>query len=194
MSTVSRIEDFFSPQKLIDICEANFRPLSDKIKLNIRLNTTNSGKPVNDVVPPMSASNVPAATSGETERSLRTESGSIAGGYMVSFVGREYIANLDRGTSPADARAQFGTFGAFLSAITTWARTKEAKYGLPNGYIKEQRVASAVWTKGTVLYQAGGGTETISELLPPVLEEIDKQVAEELSDAVYKLLESSIKI
>lgn len=187
MSTVSQIEDFFSPQKLIDICEANFRPLSDKIKLNIRLNTTNSGKPVNSL-------GLPAETTGASAESLRTESESIAGGYMVSFVGRENIANLDRGSSPQDVKQEFGSFESFLVAIGNWARAKEARYGMPNGVINDYNVASTVWEKGTVLYQAGGGTETISELLPPVLEEIDKQVAEELSDAVYKLLESSIKI
>lgn len=187
MGGVRQIEEFFSPQRFIDICEDQFAPLAEQIAFNILTKKQNSGAQVNSL-------DLPEETTGATAESLQTIHETTSDGLTVSFVGRHNIKNIDEGSSPEDVQSEFGSFESFLAAIETWARNKEMRWGLEPGLIKAHRVASAVWDRGTVLYQEGGGTEIMKDLLPPVIESISQQVTEELDNGTYELLEARIKL
>lgn len=187
MDSIRQIEDFFSPQRFIDICEDHFTPLAEQIAFNIMTKKSNSGASVN-------ALDVPEETTGETAESLKTVHEITSAGLAVSFVGRKNINNIDKGSSPEDVHADFGSFESFLSAIETWARAKESRWGFEPGSINAHGVASAVWERGSVLYQEGGGSEIMSDLLPPVIDSISQQITEELSNSAYRLLNTIIEL
>ena len=101
MPTIRQIEEIFSPERIITICEGEFGPLAEQIAFNIMTKRTNSGADVN-------ALNVPEETTGATAESLKTIHEATNGGLTVSFVGRKGIKNIDEGSSPQDVREEFG--------------------------------------------------------------------------------------
>lgn len=117
MPTIRQIEEVFSPERIITICEDEFGPLAEQIAFNIMTKRTNSGADVN-------ALGLPEETTGATAESLKTIHESTNGGLTVSFVGRKGIKNIDEGSSPQDVQEEFGSFGAFLNAIERWARAQ----------------------------------------------------------------------
>lgn len=187
MDRIRQIDDFFSPQKFIDICEDQFASLAEQIAFNIMTKKRNSGASVNYL-------DVPEETTGRTAESLKTVHESTADGLTVSFVGRKNIKNIDKGSSPEDVHAEFGSYESFLSEIETWARAKESRWGFEPGSINAAGVASTIWDRGSVLYQEGGGSEIMGDFLPPVIESINQQITEELDDSIYRLLDSTIEL
>lgn len=187
MPTIRQIEEVFSPERIITICEDEFGPLAEQIAFNIQTKRTTGGARVN-------ALDLPEETTGETAASLHTETEMTSEGFTVSFVGRKGIAAIDEGQSPQQVQEEFGSFGAFLNAIEKWARAKESRWMLSPGEIDAYGVASNVWDKGTVLYREGGGTEIMKDLLPGVVERISERITEELDTSIYKLLDATIDI
>lgn len=187
MDRISQINDFFSPQKYVEICEANFSKLAEQITVNIQTKTSNSGAQVN-------ALGLPEYTTGQTSESLKTVYEQTDNGFEVSFVGRHNIKNIDKGSSPADVQEEFGSFSSFLNAIEHWANAKEARYGLKQGAINPYVVANRVWNLGSILYREGGGTEVMEDLLQPVIDNINQQITEELDNGIYKWLDATIEI
>lgn len=120
---ISKIENFFSPEKLVAICNEEFSTLKEQVTINLQTKRTNSGKNVNSL-------NVPEETTGATADSMASQVESNARGFTVSFVGRHNIKNIDEGNSPQDAQEEFGSFESFYQNIKQWARDKEARYGL----------------------------------------------------------------
>lgn len=187
MPTIRQIEEIFSPERIITICEDEFGPLAEQIAFNIMTKRTNSGADVN-------ALGLPEETTGATAKSLKTIHESTNGGLTVSFVGRKGIKNIDEGSSPQDVQEEFGSFGAFLNAIERWARAKESRWNLEPRSINAYGVASSVWDHGNVLHQEGGGTEIMKDLLPEVVERISERITEELDTSIYKLLDATIDL
>lgn len=187
MPAIRQIEEVFSPERIIAICEDEFGPLAERIAFNIMTKRTNSGADVN-------ALGVPEETTGATAESLKTIHEATNGGLTVSFVGRKGIKNIDEGSSPQDVQEEFGSFGAFLNAIERWARAKESRWGLDPDEIDAYGVTSNVWDHGTVLHQEGGGTEIMKDLLPEVVEKISEKITEELDTSIYQLLDASIEL
>lgn len=187
MPTIRQIEEIFSPERIITICEDEFGPLAEQIAFNIMTKRTNSGADVN-------ALNVPEETTGATAESLKTIHEATNGGLTVSFVGRKGIKNIDEGSSPQDVQEEFGSFEAFRNAIERWARVKESRWNLDPRSINAYGVASSVWDRGSVLYQEGGGTEIMKDLLPEVVDRISKKITEELDTSIYQLLDATIEL
>lgn len=187
MPTIRQIEEIFSPEWIIAICEDEFGPLAEQIAFNIMTKRTNSGADVN-------ALNVPEETTGATAESLKTIHEATNGGLTVSFVGRKGIKNIDEGSSPQDVQEEFGSFEAFRNAIERWARVKESRWNLDPRSINAYGVASSVWDRGSVLYQEGGGTEIMKDLLPEVVDRISKKITEELDTSIYQLLDATIEL
>ncbi|WP_304323493.1 hypothetical protein [Phocaeicola plebeius] len=187
MPTIRQIEEIFSPERIITICEDEFGPLAEQIAFNIMTKRTNSGADVN-------ALNVPEETTGATAESLKTIHEATNGGLTVSFVGRKGIKNIDEGSSPQDVQEEFGSFEAFRNAIERWARVKESRWNLDPRSINAYGVASSVWDHGSVLYQKGGGTEIMKDLLPEVVDRISKKITEELDTSIYQLLDATIEL
>lgn len=44
---ISKIENFFSPEKLVAICNEEFSTLKEQVTINLQTKRTNSGKNVN---------------------------------------------------------------------------------------------------------------------------------------------------
>lgn len=187
MPTIRQIEEIFSPEWIITICEDEFGPLAEQIAFNIMTKRTNSGADVN-------ALNVPEETTGATAESLKTIHEATNGGLTVSFVGRKGIKNIDEGSSPQDVQEEFGSFEAFRNAIERWARVKESRWNLDPRSINAYGVALSVWDHGSVLYQEGGGTEIMKDLLPEVVDRISKKITEELDTSIYQLLDATIEL
>lgn len=91
-------------------------------------------------------------------------------------------------------REEFGSFEAFRNAIERWARVKESRWNLDPRSINAYGVASSVWDHGSVLYQEGGGTEIMKDLLPEVVDRISKKITEELDTSIYQLLDATIEL
>lgn len=187
MPTIRQIEEIFSPERIITICEDEFGSLAEQIAFNIMTKRTNSGADVN-------ALGLPEETTGATTESLKTIHESTDGGLTVSFVGRKGIKNIDEGSSPQDVQEEFGSFEAFRNAIERWARVKESRWNLDPRSINAYGVASSVWDRGSVLYQEGGGTEIMKDLLPEVVDRISKKITEELDTSIYQLLDATIEL
>lgn len=187
MPTIRQIEEIFSPERIITICEDEFGSLAEQIAFNIMTKRTNSGADVN-------ALGLPEETTGATTESLKTIHESTNGGLTVSFVGRKGIKNIDEGSSPQDVQEEFGGFEAFRNAIERWARVKESRWNLDPRSINAYGVASSVWNRGSVLYQEGGGTEIMKDLLPEVVDRISKKITEELDTSIYQLLDATIEL
>ncbi|MFR5934922.1 MAG: hypothetical protein ACLUGU_04550 [Alistipes shahii] len=187
MPTIRQIEEIFSPERIITICEDEFGSLAEQIAFNIMTKRTNSGADVN-------ALGLPEETTGATTESLKTIHESTNGGLTVSFVGRKGIKNIDEGSSPQDVQEEFGSFEAFRNAIERWARVKESRWNLDPRSINAYGVASSVWDRGSVLYQEGGGTEIMKDLLPEVVDRISKKITEELDTSIYQLLDATIEL
>lgn len=150
MPTIRQIEEVFSPERIITICEDEFGPLAEQIAFNIMTKRTTAA--------PMSTLwDFRRKRPGATAESLKTIHESTNGGLTVSFVGRKGIKNIDEGSSPQDVQEEFGSFGAFLNAIERWARAKESRWNLEPRSINAYGVASSVWDHGNVLHQEGGG-------------------------------------
>ena len=111
-------------------------------------------------------------------------------GFEAAFVGRQGIAGVDEGRSAGDVQAQYASFDAFLLAIERWAQAKEGLYGIEE--IDAYAVAANVWSKGTVLYREGGGTEILFDLLQPAVDDIDRQLSEQLDRSVFTMLNETI--
>ena len=187
MDDFRQIEEFFSPERLITICEDEFSPLAEQIAFNIMTKRSNSGANVNSL-------GVPEETTGATGESLKTIHENMGDGLTVSFVGRKGIKNIDEGSSPQDVQEEFGSFEAFLQAIEKWARAKESRWNLDPMSINAYGVASGVWDHGSVLHQEGGGTEIMKDLLPPAIERISERLTEELDTSIYQLLDKTIEL
>lgn len=187
MPTIQQIEEVFSPERIITICEDEFGPLAEQITFNIMTKRANSGADVNSL-------GVPEETTGATGESLKTIHETTNGGLTVSFVGRKGIKNIDEGSSPQDVQEEFGSFEAFKNAIEKWARAKEARWNLEPRSINAYGVASSVWDHGSVLHQEGGGTEIMKDLLPEVVERINEKITEELDTSIYQLLDATIEL
>ena len=187
MPTIRQIEEIFSPERIITICEDEFGSLAEQIAFNIMTKRTNSGADVN-------ALGLPEETTGATAESLKTIHEATNGGLTVSFVGRKGIKNIDEGSSPQDVQEEFGSFEAFRNAIERWARVKESRWNLDPRSINAYGVASSVWDRGSVLYQKGGGTEIMKDLLPEVVDRISKKITEELDTSIYQLLDATIEL
>ncbi len=138
---------------------------------NILNKQTNSGNAVNSLL-------LPADTTGKTAESLKVEKEVQPGSLRVTLVGRKDIMNIDKGNPPAESSGEWGSFDSFFQAIHAWARAKERRYGLEEHSIDEGNVAEILWEEGSVLWRAGGGTESIRDLLPPAAEQIDNVVNE----------------
>lgn len=187
MPDIRQIEEVFSPERLITICEDEFGPLAEQITFNIMTKKTNSGADVNSL-------GLPEETTGATGESLKTIHEITNGGLTVSFVGRKGIKNIDEGSSPQDVQEEFGSFEAFKNAIEKWARAKESRWNLDPRSINAYGVASSVWDHGSVLHQEGGGTEIMKDLLPPAIERISERITEELDTSIYQLLDATIEL
>lgn len=187
MRQIKQIEEIFNPERFILACEDEFSELAERISFNIMTKKTNSGADVNSL-------GVPEETTGETAESLKTVHEMAGGVLTVSFVGRGNIKNIDEGISPQDVQEEFGSFEAFKNAIERWARAKEARWGLERDSINAHGVASSVWDHGSVLYQEGGGTEIMQDLLPESVDRISKRITEELDSAIYQLLDTTIEL
>lgn len=187
MPGLRQIEEVFSPERLIIICEDEFGPLAERIAFNMMTKTRDSGSDVNSL-------GLPQETTGRTAESLRTVCETSGDGLTVSFVGRRGIRSIDEGSSATDVQQEFGSFEAFLGVIEKWARAKEARWNLEPGKISAYGVASNVWDHGTVLHQEGGGREIMKDLLPEVVENISRRVTEELDTAIYQLLDATIEL
>ena len=187
MPTIRQIEEIFSPERIITICEDEFGSLAEQIAFNIMTKRTNSGADVN-------ALGLPEETTGATTESLKTIHESTNGGLTVSFVGRKGIKNIDEGSSPQDVQEEFGSFEAFRNAIERWARVKESRWNLDPRSINAYGVASSVWDRGSVLYQEGGGTEIMKDLLPEVVDRISKKITEQRDTTIYQLLDATIEL
>lgn len=147
----------------------------------ILYNQTNSGNPVNSLL-------LPADTTGKTAESIRVESQLSSGMLNVSLIGRKGIMNIDKGNPPAESSGEWSNFDSFYYAIKEWARAKERRYGLEPNEINAYSVASHVWLYGSVLWRAGGGTETIRELLPPAAEKIEQVITNTIDKTVTERL------
>lgn len=187
MDSLRQIEAIFSPERLIAICEDEFDPLAEQIAFNMMTKTTDGGADVNSL-------GLPEETTGRTAESLKTVHESTEGGFIVSFVGRRGIKNIDEGNSPTDVQEEFGSFEAFLQAIEKWARAKESRWNLDPMSINAYGVASGVWDHGSVLHQEGGGTEIMKDLLPPAIEGVSERLTEELDTSIYQLLDKTIEL
>lgn len=150
---------------------------------NIREKQTNSGKSVNSLL-------LPADTTGATGESIRIQSETNISGANIALVGRKGIMNIDKGNPPAKDTGEWGSFDSFYMAIEAWARAKEQRYGLQEGYIDAENVAFNVWKYGGVLYQEGGGTESIRDLLPPAVEKIDGKITELIEKYAFDFVET----
>ena len=133
---------------------------------------------------------VPEWATGATAASLQTQVEQNDDGFEVAFVGRQGIAGVDEGYSSGDVQAQYASFDAFLLAIERWAQAKEGLYGIEE--IDAYAVAANVWSKGTVLYREGGGTEILFDLLQPAVDDIDRQLSEQLGRSVFTMLNETI--
>lgn len=187
MPGIRQIEQVFSPERLIVICEDEFGPLAERIAFNLMTKRTDSGADVNSL-------GLPEETTGATAESLKTVHESRGDGLTVSFVGRKGIRNIDEGSSPQDVQEEFGSFGAFLNVIERWARAKEARWNLEPGEISAYGVAANVWDHGSVLHQEGGGTEIMKDLLPPVIGRISEKITGEIGSSIYQLLDETIEL
>ena len=121
---------------------------------------------------------------------LQTKTGSS--GKRVNSLGvpEWATAGVDGGRSAGDVQAQYASFDAFLLAIERWAQAKEGLYGIEE--IDAYAVAANVWSKGTVLYREGGGTEILFDLLQPAVDDIDRQLSEQLDRSVFTMLNETI--
>ena len=63
---ISKIENFFSPEKLVAICNEEFSTLKEQVTINLQTKRTNSGKNVNSL-------NVPEETTGATADSMASQ-------------------------------------------------------------------------------------------------------------------------
>lgn len=187
MSTVKDIQAYFSPDKIVKICEEEFDTLREQIITNLETKRTNSGAQVNSL-------GLPAYTTGETANSLRTIAEQNGIGLVVSFVGREGIQGIDKGYSPAEIHAEHGTVENLYYALKPWARAKESRYALTPNSINAWFVAQKLWEAGTVLYRQGGGTESITDLLQPTIERIDLRLTGVLDSTIYELLDKGIEL
>ena len=187
MSVTDDILNYFSPEELIRICEEEFITLREQIIVNLQTKTRSSGKRVNSL-------GLPEETSGQTANSLQTIAEQNNIGLIVSFVGRKGIKGIDQGTSPEETHDEYGNIDNLYYALKPWAREKEAKYGLDQKSINAWFVAKNIWEKGTVLYQEGGGSEIMKDLLPPVIDNISQKLTEKLDTSIYQLLEKSIEV
>ena len=150
---------------------------------NIREKQTNSGKSVNSLL-------LPADTTGATGESIRIQSETNVSGANIALVGRKGIMNLDKGNPPAESSGEWSNFDDFYYAIKDWARAKERRYGLEPNEINAYSVASHVWLYGSVLWRAGGGTESIRDLLPPAVEKIDGKITELIEKFASDIVET----
>ena len=166
MDRIDKILRYFDPQRFIEVCEARFDTLRTQVVANLQTKTGSSGKRVNSL-------GVPEWATGATAASLQTQVEQNDDGFEAAFVGRQGIAGVDGGRSAGDVQAQYASFDAFLLAIERWAQAKEGLYG-------------------TVLYREGGGTEILFDLLQPAVDDIDRQLSEQLDRSVFTMLNETI--
>ena len=183
MDRIDKILRYFDPQRFIEVCEARFDTLRTQVVANLQTKTGSSGKRVNSL-------GVPEWATGATAASLQTQVEQNDDGFEAAFVGRQGIAGVDGGRSAGDVQAQYASFDAFLLAIERWAQAKEGLYGIEE--IDAYAVAANVWSKGTVLYREGGGTEILFDLLQPAVDDIDRQLSEQLDRSVFTMLNETI--
>ena len=164
MDRIDKILRYFDPQRFIEVCEARFDTLRTQVVANLQTKTGSSGKRVNSL-------GVPEWATGATAASLQTQVEQNDDGFEAAFVGRQGI-------------------DAFLLAIERWAQAKEGLYGIEE--IDAYAVAANVWSKGTVLYREGGGTEILFDLLQPAVDDIDRQLSEQLDRSVFTMLNETI--
>uniref|UniRef100_UPI004056C897 hypothetical protein n=1 Tax=Alistipes sp. TaxID=1872444 RepID=UPI004056C897 len=165
----------------IRITEEELRNLLLGISHNIQYNSTNSGSIVNYL-------GAPADTTGETVRSMRVDTETNGDWAIISLSGRKGIWNIDKGNPPAKSTGEYPSFRSFHEAIKTWARAKEFRYGLQHGEIPAYAVAKSVWRKGGVLFQEGGGTQSVRDLIPPVIESIERRIDEVAEDVANGII------
>lgn len=183
MDNANEILNYFSPERFVEVCRTRFDTLRTQVVANIQTKTTTGGKKVNSL-------DVPEWTTGATAASLQTLVEQDNAGFEVAFVGRKGISSIDDGSSAGEVQAQYASFAAFLQAIERWAQAKEGIYGIDD--IDAYAVAANVWSKGTILYREGGGTEILLELLQPAVDDIDKQLTEQLDRSVYTMLNEKL--
>lgn len=183
MDDIDKILRYFDPERFIEVCEARFDTLRTQVVENLQTKTSSSGKRVNSL-------EVPEWATGATAASLQTQVEQDNDGFEVAFVGRKGISGVDKGYSAADVQEQYSSFDAFLLAIERWAQAKEGIYGIEG--IDSYAVAANVWSKGTVLYREGGGTEILFELLQPAVDDIDRQLSDQLDRSVFMMLNETI--
>jgi hypothetical protein len=183
MDDVDKILRYFDPQRFIEVCKARFDTLRTQVVANLQTKTSSSGKRVNSL-------DVPEWATGATGSSLQTLVDQDNDGFGVTFIGRKGIAGVDSGYSSNEVQAQYSSFDAFLLAIERWAQAKEGIYGIEE--IDAYAVAANVWSNGTVLYREGGGTEILFELLQPAVDDIDRQISEQLDRSVFTMLNETI--
>ena len=183
MDRIDKILRYFDPQRFLEVCEARVDTLRTQVVANLQTKTGSSGKRVNSL-------GVPEWATGATAASLQTQVEQNDDGFEAAFVGRQGIAGVDGGRSAGDVQAQYASFDAFLLAIERWAQAKEGLYGIEE--IDAYAVAANVWSKGTVLYREGGGTEILFDLLQPAVDDIDRQLSEQLDRSVFTMLNETI--
>lgn len=179
--TFENLELVFAGSEMESMCRTALEELSERIAQNIIYNKTNSGNAVNSV-------GEPAHTTGDTVSSLQVITEQTDEGFSIALVGRKGIMNIDRGNPPAKDSGEFSSFNSFYYAIKEWARAKEGRYGLPDKSINAYFVAKKVWELGGVLYRAGGGTETIQDLIPEAVETISQNANNMLDGGISELL------
>ncbi len=179
MDNVDEILNHFNPERFISVCRTRFDELRTQVVANLQTKTTTSGKKVNSL-------DVPEWATGATAASLQTLTEQDNDGFSVAFVGRKGISSIDDGSSAGEVQAQYASFDAFLQAIERWAQAKEGIYGIED--IDAYAVAANVWSKGTVLYREGGGTEILRDLLEPAVADIETKMTEMLDRSVYEML------
>lgn len=182
MSTYDGLISSFTRELEAEITEI-LDEVGFEIFSNIKEKQANSGNSVNSL-------NLPADTTGATGASIKVQSEPNISGLDIALVGRKGIMNIDKGNPPAKETGEWGSFESFYQAIEAWARAKEQRYGFEG--IDAEGVAWNVWRYGGVLYQAGGGTESIRDLLPPAAEKIDGKITEIMEKYATEMAETII--
>ncbi len=172
--------DVFDLSGAIANAEAGLNTLAGQIRERITNSPTNSGKSVN-------VYGKPATTTGETAASIKVVVERSDEGVDISLVGRKGILQIDTGSSPEQIHDEYSSLQAFTPVIEKWVDDKVARWGVQP--INAYALAQSLWTEGTGLYRAGGGTETITEPAAEAAEKILKQLTEDVSSVIYNVIQ-----
>ena len=165
------------------MCEARFDTLRTQVVANLQTKTGSSGKRVNSL-------GVPEWATGATAASLQTQVEQNDDGFEAAFVGGRGSPASTGDVLRAMCRRNTPPSMLFSLRSSDGRRPKRGLYGIEE--IDAYAVAANVWSKGTVLYREGGGTEILFDLLQPAVDDIDRQLSEQLDRSVFTMLNETI--